>query len=692
MMTRVLGLVFFAGASVALSSCATQRSVKPSAAPRSQSPAQTGSLQEWFQNFFGSRSSKRISQPPLATEPEIVAADGAIVAAAEPAAREEAAPNPSPTAQTEPAQTPRPPFEETPPENAEAERRAAARREAQRAAALQKAAREEAALREAERRALEAEEARLRAAAEKAAAEKRAAERLAARRAREFLRGFSFAQTPTWTREDMEFFLHGSMGVEFLPERLLTAFRATYPSLFPGADLSAFGLLHDRGYDLPVGLSRREVPQLGGQVALGLNCAACHTAEFAPAGRNLRGEPTRGAPVRVIGTTGNFDSEAFIGAVFAAIANTADLFNMEKFLPHYLRACDPRADASDLRALAAIFAQQRDAIAAALLEEWEKGKLYAIPPEELRLDRARIVHGDIVPTVRALLKLFHNMRELMHIPHQLPETAPPRSGPGRNDPWGIISAGLFGVQTEYAPIKIGAVWNMDQKTWAHMDGNNRDTLSRNFVAAFALGAPMQDGRGVLDVAALQRHTDLMQVVRPPRYPWAVDPKAAARGAKIYEISCARCHDGPEDDSRLYAPAEIGTDPTRARIFDAQQAARHNHFPHTLAVEGYTPPAEPAFRSTQRYWAPSLEGVWARVPYLHNGSVRTMEQLLTPPEFRERKWFRGTRAYLTQEMGLADDGDYVFDATSKANSNGGHAYGVYLTVRERRDLIEYLKTK
>jgi len=44
---------------------------------------------------------------------------------------------------------------------------------------------------------------------------------------------YVMAQVPTWSRGDMEFFLHGSMGTEVVPEKVLQAFRATYPDLFP---------------------------------------------------------------------------------------------------------------------------------------------------------------------------------------------------------------------------------------------------------------------------------------------------------------------------------------------------------------------------------------------------------------------------------------------------------------------------
>ena len=57
--------------------------------------------------------------------------------------------------------------------------------------------------------------------------------------------GFDLTQVPTWSHEDMDFFLHGSMSTEVVPERVLKAFMATYPDLFHGNDLSTFGLIPD---------------------------------------------------------------------------------------------------------------------------------------------------------------------------------------------------------------------------------------------------------------------------------------------------------------------------------------------------------------------------------------------------------------------------------------------------------------
>src|SRR5262245_24725927 len=90
------------------------------------------------------------------------------------------------------------------------------------------------------------------------------------------------SQVPTWSAEDREFFLHGSMSAEFVPERVLRAFTATYPNIFPRADLSHFGLIPDPAFGWPIGFSRREVAHLGGLSSLGVNCAACHFGEVVP--------------------------------------------------------------------------------------------------------------------------------------------------------------------------------------------------------------------------------------------------------------------------------------------------------------------------------------------------------------------------------------------------------------------------
>lgn len=461
-------------------------------------------------------------------------------------------------------------------------------------------------------------------------------------------------QVPTWSRADLEFFLHGSLGAEVIPEKVLRAFRAQYPDLFPDDDFAAFGLIPDPSAGWPVGFSRREVKYLAGLPAVGINCASCHVGEI---------ESRAGQRVRVLGLTSHFDVEAFFGAVLVATYRTADPANMERYLG-YLDVHPPRV-----------------AIEAAVKEPLPAGDLLPIAPEELTGDHA----------ARGMMKLFHNMRFALHVPDAPPTAAPIRSGPGRNDPWRILSASLLGIQTKPGPVKFGLVWNEEQREWVHMDANTHSPIVRNLAAALGLGAPLVGHVGVVDFAVVERQTKLSQAIRPPQYPWAIDAAAAQRGAQTYRASCASCHDGPATDRRLHSLAEIGTDPNRAEIFTPPVAEQFNEFFAQLQIPGYVAPSQP-LRSTQQYWAPDLAGVWARAPYLHNGAVRTMQELLTPPGDRAKRWHRGTRLYDADAMGYADEGDYVLDTSGPGNSHAGHDYGTQLTAAEKRDLIEYLKTK
>jgi hypothetical protein len=283
------------------------------------------------------------------------------------------------------------------------------------------------------------------------------------------------------------------------------------------------------------------------------------------------------------------------------------------------------------------------------------------------------------------------MRAALHVPDQPPEKAPPSSGPGRNDAFGLLSAALFSAAQPYAPVKYGIVWNVENRRWVHWDGNTQSPLGRNLLASLGLGAPLIGKHGELDFAMVKRQTDLSERIHAPRYPLTIDRAAASRGAAHFEARCASCHAGPESDKRLYSLAEVGTDPHRAEAFTPVQAERFNKFFAELETAGYEPPKEPPIRSTQKYWAATLTGVWARSPYLHNGSVRTMQELLTPPAARAKTFHRGSRVYDAAQMGYDDQGAYVLDTTAPGNANTGHDYGTNLPADQKRDLIEYLKT-
>ena len=500
-----------------------------------------------------------------------------------------------------------------------------------------------------------------------------------------------YAQVPTWTSDDMSFFLHGSMSTEVVPEVVLRTFMRIYPDLFPTSDLTYLGLIPDPQFGWPIGFSKKPVAHLGGLSSIGINCAACHVTEIIP--------PVSGSNIRVLGVTSHFDAEAFLGSVIVATFRTEDPANMKRFLSAYLGETDPKSNAKTQDQLATQWDEQQSNILATLTADpagtngLAHGTLNDIRSKDLRLDHQVLTAGtDLANISYTMLKLFHNMRACLHFPDVPPGTLPPPSGPGRNDAFGLLSASLFGIPQPPAPVKYGLVWNVDHRPFVHWDGNTRSPLGRNILASLGLGAPLINGpEGELDLALVKRQTDISEKIRPPRYPFIIDQAAATRGAAHYQALCAECHDGEQTDARLYSPAQVGTDPQRAIGFTQQQADLFNKFFADLKIDGYTAPTNPPIRSTGKYISPNLDGVWARSPYLHNGSVRTMQELLMKPADRAKTFHRGSRAYDATTMGYLDGGSFQFDTTVPGNSNSGHDYGSELSPDQKRDLIEYLKT-
>jgi hypothetical protein len=97
-----------------------------------------------------------------------------------------------------------------------------------------------------------------------------------------------------------------------------------------------------------------------------------------------------------------------------------------------------------------------------------------------------------------------------------------------------------------------------------------------------------------------------------------------------------------------------------------------------------------------YAARPLYGIWAAAPFLHNGSVPTLYDLLLPPEQRPKKFALGARAYDPVKLGFAvstscDQQDCIVDTTRTGDGNGGHLWGTDLSEADRTALLEYLKS-
>jgi mono/diheme cytochrome c family protein len=94
-----------------------------------------------------------------------------------------------------------------------------------------------------------------------------------------------------------------------------------------------------------------------------------------------------------------------------------------------------------------------------------------------------------------------------------------------------------------------------------------------------------------------------------------------------------------------------------------------------------------------YKARPLNGVWSSAPYLHNGSVKSLAEMLTPPDKRSQSFYTGCGKFDPVHVGVDCDSSngQLYDARLGGNRPMGHPFGTKLKDDEREDLIEYLKT-
>ena len=95
-----------------------------------------------------------------------------------------------------------------------------------------------------------------------------------------------------------------------------------------------------------------------------------------------------------------------------------------------------------------------------------------------------------------------------------------------------------------------------------------------------------------------------------------------------------------------------------------------------------------------YKARPINGVWASAPYLHNGSIPTIYDLLLPAVQRPQQFYVGNIELDVKKVGhisSAAPNTSLFDTRLPGNANTGHEYGTALSDEERWALVEYIKS-
>jgi hypothetical protein len=184
-------------------------------------------------------------------------------------------------------------------------------------------------------------------------------------------------------------------------------------------------------------------------------------------------------------------------------------------------------------------------------------------------------------------------------------------------------------------------------------------------------------------------------VQPPPYPYPTDPELPARGQPIFQQKCAVCHAfGGARTGKVIPVAEVNSDKHRLDMWTQEAADRYN------AYAADRPYKFNSFVKQDGFVAVPLDGIWLRAPYLHNGSVPTLEDLLQPAASRPTEFWRGYDVYSRERTGFVSSGPeaeqagWRYDTTVVGNGNAGHegdAYGTLLSDGDKRALVEYLKT-
>jgi hypothetical protein len=483
---------------------------------------------------------------------------------------------------------------------------------------------------------------------------------------------------PVEYADDVQHFEYGSTGGE-RTDGIPYWFWVSLPELFPeylpdkkpGRGYSAFGMIYEPGkdprYDLPIGMSMRE---FRGIEVVYLNCAVCHTS-------TVRDAP--GATPRIVP---------------GMPAHTFDLGAWGKFLTTI---------PTDQK-----FTPQR------LLDQISK--MQNAPRR--RVDKPDLINRLIFRYLAAYL-----MRDqLLILGQRLRFINKDIWGPGRVDTFNAPKALLnFPMEKSADPkelignVDFPSIWYQGSRKGMqlHWDGNNTSVDERNLSAAFGTGAYPP----TLDVDRVLRTAKWLETAKPPVYPYPIDGSLAAAGQHIYEEYCTRCHGTREPPFRHDPPQpnelvgtvvpieKIGTDRWRLDsytwVLAVNQSTLYAGYEKDWGFDPPYPQRFSHFRKQPGYANSPLDGIWLRAPYLHNGSVPNLWELLKPEKERVGSFYRGNDVYDPKNVGfvstVAEQDSrkfFLFNTQVPGNGNGGHtgpAFGTDLPDGDKWALIEYLKT-
>jgi len=535
-----------------------------------------------------------------------------------------------------------------------------------------------------------------------------------------------------WSPDQRSWFYHTPQGTELLPYKWFLALEqpriklfGTVPKFSDTAYLARFGFLPDavspqNPDGLPVGFAKDTVVDpTTGEIAevVGLTCAACHTGQVEYQGKGIR----------IDGGSATVDLASFQTELGYAVGFADKIpFRFHRFARNVLG--DQASDVAEHK-----LRQELEGFLNAGLAEKnaaDAGKLYAAAGGFGRTDALARIGNYVFGTE-------------------------------------LNNANL---RVANAPANFPPIWYASWFGWVQYNASIQQPMVRNIGEALGVRArvnltdPAKLYRSTVNVKNLWAMEGLLAGptaftgLKPPAWPAEVfgpiDQAKAQKGAQLYRQHCQHCHLPPLDSPEIQDPRyweagldgkrflklnvipldEIGTDPTeasdwaqRTAVTDALGLGTVSAAVGLRAVTGkirdmsYDALGLSAAQKNEwsgfrddgvvaplAYRARPLAGLWATPPFLHNGSVPSLYQMLLPADRRDKTFYVGSREYDSRNVGYNTakfDGGFEFRSDQPGdphpgNSNAGHEFrntpgkgviGPELSDEERWAIIEYLKT-
>jgi hypothetical protein len=539
-------------------------------------------------------------------------------------------------------------------------------------------------------------------------------------------------QGPAWTSAARKDFYSRDQGAKLMPLAWITALKQADGSPFMVDSLGRYGYLPNEWSDppgLPVGFT---VAGGSSGETLGITCAACHTRQI----------EVEGVAYRIDGGPGIVDFQSFLADLDAAVNRV--LTDSKAFAAFGVAVLGPspsRDKLAQLRAaLAAWFAPYHTITQRALpTPPWGPARLDAVS-----MIFNRVAGLDIGPTPT----------------HMIPDNIKPATAPVRypflwNAPrqdktqWpGFADNGddVLGLARNLGEVYgVFAVFHPKPEAWRLLRVDYLADNTANFHGLNALeglirsiGPPQWPwpvnqtlaarGKTVFDQptvkgGCVECHGITAGIPRLKGLEtWHTPIQDVGTDSREYDVLKRTVQTGVLKGAQVPGlPAPLGATDMAFNVLRASVVGSilQHDFPVITAAEslaksrGLQPPFRPEtehLRGESALQAPAagaaaaayesrvLQGIWATAPYLHNGSVPTLAELLKPPAERVAAFGIGP-VYDRETVGLAVSQpkfNYVLKTTdcsdrNSGNSRCGHDFGTALTADEKKALLEYLKT-